>query len=479
MKATRLLTAVAALVLTAAPLAAQPRADHVVLVSVDGLRPDFYLPGSSWPAPNMQQMARDGAHAEGVRGVFPTVTYPSHTTIVTGALPARHGVYYNRPFEPEGQTGEWYWFESSIQVDTLWDAVRAAGRRTAAISWPVTVGAPIDRFVPETYSLDPNSDRLAPMRDGTTPGLWQELEREATGRLSLRNYGSAYITRDDTTGAMAAYVLETHRPALIALHLITTDSAQHAHGRESDRARRAVAAADRAIGAVRDAADRAGILERTAFVVTGDHGFVDLHTQLMPNVWLAEAGLHGTEPDRGEWRATFHPTGGSAFLHLRDEADAEALNADPGHPGRSARDGAPPVPRRRTRRTRPGRRRPRGAPRPHREPGRQLRLGRLRRRHPAHRRRRARSLPHRLPGDPDRLRRLGFGLRAGPHGPPHGADRHRGPDRDASRCRVREPGRSAAAGGSDPLIDSIRYAVSPRYTFGNWLGRAAISSITR
>ncbi len=327
MKAARLLTPIAALVLTAAPLAAQPRADHVVLVSVDGFRPDFYLPGSSWPAPNIQQMARDGAHAEGVRGVFPTVTYPSHTTIVTGALPARHGVYYNRPFEPEGQTGEWYWFESSIQVDTLWDAVRAAGKQTAAISWPVTVGAPIDRFVPETYSLDPDSDRLAPMREGTTPGLWQELEREATGRLSLRNYGAAYLTRDDTTGAMAAYVLETHRPALIALHLITTDSAQHAHGRESDRARRAVAAADRAIGAVRDAADRAGILDRTAFVITGDHGFVDLHTQLMPNVWLAEAGLHGTEPDRGEWRATFHPTGGSTFLHLRDEADAAALDA--------------------------------------------------------------------------------------------------------------------------------------------------------
>ncbi len=266
------------------PLAAQaePRADHVVLVSVDGFRPDFYLPGSSWPAPNIQQMARDGAHAEGVRGVFPTVTYPSHTTIVTGALPARHGVYYNRPFEPEGQTGEWYWFESSIQVDTLWDAVRAAGKQTAAISWPVTVGAPIDRFVPETYSLDPNSDRLAPMREGTSPGLWQELEREATGRLNLRNYSAAYITRDDTTGVMAAYVLETHRPALLALHLITTDSAQHAHGRESDRIRRAVGAADRAIG---------------------------------------------TEADRGEWRATFHPSGGSTFLHLRDAADEEALKA--------------------------------------------------------------------------------------------------------------------------------------------------------
>ena len=126
---------------------------------------------------------------------------------------------------------------------------------------------------------------------------------------------------------MSAYVLETHTPALLALHLITTDSAQHAHGRESDRARRAVAAADRAIGAIRDAAERGGILDRTAFVIVGDHGFVDLHTQLMPNVWLAEAGLHGTEPDRGEWRATFLPSGGATFLHLRDDADTAALDA--------------------------------------------------------------------------------------------------------------------------------------------------------
>ena len=295
-----------------------------MLVSVDGFRPDFYLPGSTWPAPNIQQMARDGAHAEGVRGVFPSVTYPSHTTIVTGAVPARHGVYYNQPFEPKGQTGRWYWHESAIQVPTLWDALRGAGGTTAAVSWPVTVGAPIDWFVPEVWALDPNEDRLKPMREGSTPGLWQELEREATGRLNLRNFSSGYSTRDDTTGAIAAYILETHRPALMAVHVITTDFAQHALGRESDDARLAVGGADRAIGAIREAADRAGILDRTAFVITGDHGFVDLHTQVMPNVWLADAGLHGTEPDRGEWRATFHTTGGAAFLHLQDGTDSEA-----------------------------------------------------------------------------------------------------------------------------------------------------------
>ena len=85
------------------PIVAEPAAQHVVIISVDGFRPDFYR-DASWPAPTIQSMAEEGAHAERVRSVFPSVTYPSHTTIMTGVLPARHGIYYNRPFEKDGQT---------------------------------------------------------------------------------------------------------------------------------------------------------------------------------------------------------------------------------------------------------------------------------------------------------------------------------------------------------------------------------------
>ena len=70
-----------------------------------------------------------------------------------------------------------------------------------------------------------------------------------------------------------------------------------------------------------ETAERLGIAARTAFIVTGDHGFSDIHTRLAPNVWLAEAGLRGAAADRGRWRATFH----SGFLHLKDAADTEAV----------------------------------------------------------------------------------------------------------------------------------------------------------
>lgn len=107
----------------------------------------------------------------------------------------------------------------------------------------------------------------------------------------------------------------------MTLHLIATDHFQHEEGRNGHKVHTALAASDRAIGKIIEAADRAGILEKTTFIVTGDHGFVDIHSALCPNVWLAEAGLMENSPNRGNWKAAFHTSGASAFLMLKDPAD--------------------------------------------------------------------------------------------------------------------------------------------------------------
>lgn len=322
------------LALLAAPAAAQAvapttsaaRADHVVIISIDGLRPEFYL-DRTWPAPTVQLMAREGAHAKGVRTVFPSVTYPSHTTLVTGALPARHGVLFNTPFEPAGETGRWYWEADAIKVPTLWDALESRGRRVAALSWPVTVGANIAWNVPEVWSLGQPTDPLAVVREHSTPGLWETLEREVTGRLTPERLDLENIERDDLVGAMAAWVLKERRPALLLVHLIMVDHWQHEEGRQGKTVPRALAAIDRCVGKLVDAAVHAKLAPRTAFIVTGDHGFCDIHTQLRPNVWLAEAGLQEASRTRGAWRATFHASGASAFLRLADPDDQAAVAA--------------------------------------------------------------------------------------------------------------------------------------------------------
>lgn len=298
-------------------------ADHVVLVSIDGLRPQIYR-DERWPAPVLHELARRGAIALRVRSVFPALTYPAHATLVTGALPARHGIVDNEPFEPLGRSGRWIWESSAFRVRTLWDAVRAQGGTTAAISWPVTVGAAIDWNVPDVW-LPENPASIAPIRAASAPaGLFEELEREATGRLSDATFSLGSVGREDAVGAMAAYLFARHRPALMLVHIIGLDHVRHRLGQDNPQARRAVAAADRAVARIVETAERLGLVDRTTFVITGDHGSVDVHTALSPNVWLREARLASAHPTMDAWRAIFHASGGSAFLRLNPAAGATA-----------------------------------------------------------------------------------------------------------------------------------------------------------
>jgi predicted AlkP superfamily pyrophosphatase or phosphodiesterase len=299
--------------------------DHVVLISLDGLRPEFYL-DEAWPAPMMQKMHTEGAHAKRVRGIFPSVTYPTHTTILTGLFPAQHGIDYNAPFEPQGQSGRWYWEETEILAPTLWDAAEEAGLITASVFWPVSVGAPIDFNIPEIWPLDDSKGFLDPIRRLSTPtGILEEIEREATGRLSSRNFSFGKLSLDDRSAEMASYLLTEYRPNFLTIHLIGADTVQHNEGTEGVAVRLAVAAMDRLIARLVEAAEAAGLLEKTTFIVTGDHGFVDLQTEIAPNVWFVEAGLLEDRPDRGDWRAALYNTSAAGFVHLANPDDDSAL----------------------------------------------------------------------------------------------------------------------------------------------------------
>ena len=138
--------ALAALVATTLTwLSAQERRPHVIMISIDGLRPAL-LGQSSLKLPTLRRLMQQGAWAR-VTGVLPTVTYPSHTTLITGVLPAVHGILDNRIFDPEGVSEQaWFWYSSAIKVTTLPGAVKARGLTAAGVSWPVTVGMALDLF---------------------------------------------------------------------------------------------------------------------------------------------------------------------------------------------------------------------------------------------------------------------------------------------------------------------------------------------
>jgi len=312
-----------------ATLTTRAQEKHVVLISIDGLRPEFYL-DPAWGMVNVRQGMQTGSYAEGVRGSFPTVTYPSHTTIISGVLPAKHGIYYNTPVEPLGITGKWFWYYKDIKVPTLWTAAKDAGLSTACVSWPVTVGATIDYNLPEYVILPKDKsekkDEIKALYEESYPkSLFQEVQDNAIGKISEFGATLDNYTNDQNKSRMAAYILRKYKPAFLAIHIGLTDHFEHEEGRDGDKVRSAVVGVDVAIKTIMDAIEMAGLKENTTFIITGDHGFVDIHTQFNPNVMLSDLGLYDNK-NKESWKAYFQASGGSAFLHLRDPKDKATLD---------------------------------------------------------------------------------------------------------------------------------------------------------
>jgi predicted AlkP superfamily pyrophosphatase or phosphodiesterase len=293
---------------------------HVVIVSIDGLRPDFYL-DEVWAAPELRALLKAGSHARAAEGVFPTVTYPNHATIVTGVRPARHGVLSNTIPTPAGTRGRWYEEATDLRAALMWEWARAGGLTTAAVSWPVTAGARIDLLVPERdYYTQKNP--LERLHADSTAGIFERLG--VTPRPAMFKdvvLWDAFLTE------IASAMIRQARPNLLLLHLVQTDFFQHQFGRAGAEVKAAVARVDAHIGTLRRALGEAGPADRWVMIVTGDHGFEDVRRGVHPNVVLARAGLRGCPEPGDNWRATAYIASGSAAILVNPPGDAATAAA--------------------------------------------------------------------------------------------------------------------------------------------------------
>lgn len=302
------------------PAAAATRAsDHVIVISIDGFRPAMYLDSAreGVTLPNLQALREAGSAAEGVEVSHPSMTYPSHTSIATGVRPARHGIVSNTMFDPPIGSPRWYYEYSAMTVPAIWDRAKAHGLTTAGASWPVTVGATMDVLFPESNQAPPDSTWLARARKDSTPGLVDAVVTALGGYGENANRNA--IERDRFTAAMAVHILRTSRPNLLMIHLMETDTAQHADGPGSPAARDAIQRIDAHVGAIVRAAEEAGIRARTTVIITGDHGFSRVHALIQPNVILREGGWLTTDA-RGRvqtWQVAAHATA----IRLKDPSD--------------------------------------------------------------------------------------------------------------------------------------------------------------
>lgn len=299
----------------------------LVVISVDGLRPDYVTAADAHGAkiPTLRRFLKEGTYADGVTGVVPTVTYPSHTTLVTGVWPAKHGIFANTTFDPLQKNYQgWYWYAEDIRVPTLWDAAAQAGRTTASIQWPVTVGAKINWDIPEVWRAGtPEDSKL--VHALSTPGLLEEA-RPAIGEY--RGGIDTSLEGDEVRGQYAVWILERKKPGLLTLHLTALDHIQHETGPFSTEAVRVLEGIDTIIGKVWAEAELVSP-QRAYIAVVSDHGFAKYDQQLNLFPAFIEAKLI-TVDEKGkitDWKAMPWETGGSAAIVLKDSKDQATAEA--------------------------------------------------------------------------------------------------------------------------------------------------------
>ncbi len=310
------LSSLLAFLLICASASAANKDRHVVLISLDGF-PAYLWRDETIPLPNLRKLAADGAVADAMTISNPAITWPNHTTLVTGVPPRKHGVLYNGlvvrggPGKPN-KIEPWVDRSRLVLAPTVYDAAFKAGLTTAEIDWvAITNPGTITWSFPEVF--DPKASLSSAM---IAAGVITEAESKMaqTGKPNI-------VWRDEMWTRAASYVIANHRPNLLLFHPLTTDATHHRFGPGSLASQTALALADRLVGEVVRAVEASGRRAQTTIMITTDHGFKKVEKYVYANVVLKQAGLlRAAGPTISSCDAFVGSQGGIAMVYVTDPA---------------------------------------------------------------------------------------------------------------------------------------------------------------
>lgn len=265
------------LCLFAFSLAAAP--NKLLVISIDGLDTRYLHDADrlGLKIPTLRKLMNEGATAQGVVGIVPTVTWPSHTTIISGVPSTEHGILTN---DQPGKPGQRWWYVSFLKARTLWHAAKEKGRKVATVYWPVTTGADVDFNFPEFWEKRGEHEILfEPIAVRATPKLEE--------RVSLVYPSFPRSLWTDTSGMQAVrYLLEFEKPDLTLVHIADLDSEEHDQGAFSKNAKAVLEHADYLVGWAMEK-----LPPETLVAIVSDHGFENVNHVVRPKVMLKDGAV--------------------------------------------------------------------------------------------------------------------------------------------------------------------------------------------
>lgn len=266
-----------------------------------------------------------GCMIKNVRSIYPTVTYPCHTTMMTGNYPDKHGVTSNFKLILDEKPTPWNWFADVVRTKDIFTACKEAGLTTATVSWPVTgCHKDIDYKIPEIIPKPDEALEDAFRRVGCDEDMLAIIRRNSHIMAVSR-----HPDIDEFIIACACDILREKQPDVILIHPADIDAARHRYGVFNEKVDEAIRATDRYIQKLMAVQEELGLAGQTNLVLTSDHGQLPISRIINLNVMLADYGfLHVDGSGRvTDWKAYCLSNGLSALLYLKNPADEVTYNS--------------------------------------------------------------------------------------------------------------------------------------------------------
>lgn len=283
----------------------------LIVINIDALTDeDIKRAGNT---PNLNRMMESGTYIRTINGIYPSLTHPCHSTIITGKTPGVHGIIANKDFSTEGRP--WFNALSDLKCPSVIDHFKDNGLTVACCRWPVTAGGfdKIDYLIPElTGEEEIKKDCLGHYLKISTPAL-HDIIKKHIGILKLKKQPE----EDLFSTACVCDIISTFQPDVLFTHPACVDTLKHHTGITTPETLEMVRLADKMVGDIIQAVEEAGLRDQTDIIVLSDHGHMKVDREIALNEIFRRDGMYG--------KVTASECGHSAQIYLKDITEEEAL----------------------------------------------------------------------------------------------------------------------------------------------------------
>lgn len=292
---------------------------HVIVISVDAMRTSDIEAFKK--KKNMGRLLEHSSLIEGCHCIYPTYTYPCHTSIMTGCYPNKHGIYHNDKFEINCKSAKWFWYANEIKCKTMIDVAHENGLKTASVLFPCQGGSKCDYLISEIWPEKAEDDPTPICDSVNSPSVKHIYEKHKHLLDWMRT--PAF---DLFGSACAVDIIKEFKPDLMFIHFSYVDHQRHRCGAETEKILHAIDFVDERIGEVIKATEDAGIFDDTDFIILGDHAQINVDTVFNINKILVDKGYITLAEDGSvkDWKIYVHSASFSAQVYTQNVSLEEA-----------------------------------------------------------------------------------------------------------------------------------------------------------